>query len=247
MKKRFTLIGLIAGMLVLSACGNDTGYTKKQQTLIDSAVISADQAIIELQEVVTLPQVIEMYENEDEDLPKDISGWFAAQNELGDIVNPKVSQDVDFDGKKVVTVTTVVEGSKLGPDGKPRQAEVIFTYDQSKEEASIITNVKYTFGELMKNAGLNTLLGMGTVFTVLILIMIVIMLFEIPSKIKKKNGDAEKKASGVDKVVEQIAANEEAQEDDTELIAVISAAIAAYEGSNASGDGYVVRSIRRIR
>ena len=44
-------------------------------------------------------------------------------------------------------------------------------------------------------------------------------------------------------MVAQIAANEEAQ-DDTELIAVIAAAIAASEGASSS-DGYVVRSIRR--
>ena len=42
---------------------------------------------------------------------------------------------------------------------------------------------------------------------------------------------------------------EEDLSDDDELVAVIAAAIAAYEGSNtsASGDGFVVRSIRKRR
>ena len=47
--------------------------------------------------------------------------------------------------------------------------------------------------------------------------------------------------------VAQIVENETVQEeDDLELIAVIAAAIAASEGAS-STDGYVVRSIRRIR
>ena len=95
----------------------------------------------------------------------------------------------------------------------------------------------------MVNAALNTLLGMGTVFIVLILISFIISLFKfLPNGENKK---VEEKKTSVDKAVEQISANEE-ENDDTELIAVISAAIAAFEGSGSS-DGYVVRSIRRVR
>ena len=102
-----------------------------------------------------------------------------------------------------------------------------------------------SMSELMSIAGMNTLLGMGTVFCVLILIMFLISSFKLLSVFEKKPEKKEEKTS-VDKAVDQIVAGEEAQ-DDTELIAVISAAIAAYEGSSASGSGYVVRSIRRIR
>ena len=98
---------------------------------------------------------------------------------------------------------------------------------------------------LMKTAAMNTLLGMGTVFCVLILIMLLISAFKLLSIFEKKPEKDEVKTS-VDKAVEQIVAGEEAQ-DDTELIAVISAAIAAYEGSSGSSSGYVVRSIRRVR
>ena len=52
--------------------------------------------------------------------------------------------------------------------------------------------------------------------------------------------------TAADNAVAQIVENEAVQEDDLELIAVIAAAIAASEGA-ASADGYVVRSIRRIR
>ena len=100
-----------------------------------------------------------------------------------------------------------------------------------------------SMSELMKNAALNTLLVMGTVFSVLIIIMLVISSFTLFGKGKKKD----EKSTSVDKAVAQITAAEESDEsDDTELVAVIAAAIAAYEGSS-STDGYVVRSIRRVR
>ena len=51
------------------------------------------------------------------------------------------------------------------------------------------------------------------------------------------------KEVAADPVVAQIAAKEEFS-DDAELVAVIAAAIAAYEGTG-STDGFVVRSIRK--
>lgn len=99
--------------------------------------------------------------------------------------------------------------------------------------------------EKMANAGINTLLGMGTVFIVLIIIMLVIMSFNLFNGNGKKKEEKKATTDSVDNAVAQISANEEAS-DDTELVAVIAAAIAAFEGS-ASTDGYVVRSIRRVR
>ncbi|MBP5311185.1 MAG: OadG family protein [Lachnospiraceae bacterium] len=106
-------------------------------------------------------------------------------------------------------------------------------------------HVAGSMSDLMAKAGMNTLLGMGTVFCVLILIMLLISSFKLLSVFENRTDKKDEKTS-VDKAVDQIVAGEEAQ-DDTELIAVISAAIAAYEGSSSAGSGYVVRSIRRIR
>lgn len=107
-------------------------------------------------------------------------------------------------------------------------------------------------GSMMKTAGLNTLLGMGMVFVVLVLIIFIISLFEFIPKIQKKQ--AEKKAAkeaaknvssqAVENTIAQIIEKEENELcDDLELVAVISAAIAAYEGTGA--DGFVVRSIKK--
>lgn len=91
-------------------------------------------------------------------------------------------------------------------------------------------------GEIMKKAGLNTVMGMGTVFLVLILISIIIYLLGFIGKAQKKR-PAETVGVSV------TPAEPEDLTDDFELVAVIAAAIAASEGVPA--DQLVVRSIRR--
>ena len=102
----------------------------------------------------------------------------------------------------------------------------------------------------MTKAALNTLIGMGTVFVMLIMISLIISLFNFIPKIQaafsKKDKEEEAKNAGIDKAVTQIVAQEEPEADDTELVAVIAAAIAASEGA-VSTDGFVVRSIRKVR
>jgi sodium pump decarboxylase gamma subunit len=101
----------------------------------------------------------------------------------------------------------------------------------------------------MTKAVMNTIIGMGTVFIVLIFISFIIGLFKYISvfenKSKAKN-EASTDAQGVNNAIAQIVSNEEQEEevDDLELIAVITAAIAASE--NTSTDGLVVRSIRKV-
>ncbi len=120
-----------------------------------------------------------------------------------------------------------------------REAEVVFEFDEKLYLESVNVNAEFSTGEILKKAGLNTLLGMGTVFAVLIFISIIISLFRfIPSGNKKPAQAAPVKAETVPVVEETVE-----ETDDLELIAVISAAIAAAEGM--STDGFVVRSIRR--
>ena len=106
--------------------------------------------------------------------------------------------------------------------------------------------VNKTTGEKLENAGLNTLLGMGMAFTVLIIISLIISLFPLifGTGRKKKESDKEIAQKAMDNTITQIADKEDLSSD-AELVAVIAAAIAAYEGS-ASTDGFTVRSIRRV-
>ena len=100
-------------------------------------------------------------------------------------------------------------------------------------------------GQKLGNAGLNTLMGMGVVFLVLILISFVISAFDLINKAEEKKKAAVPAAPAP--VPAAPAAAEEPEEDladDLELVAVIAAAIAASE--NTSPDGLVVRSIRKV-
>ena len=103
-----------------------------------------------------------------------------------------------------------------------------------------------TYGEILVKALTNTALGMGTVFLSLIFIACIIAMlpkvtgaFESMGKKKKE----EVAAAPVEEVQKQEVVPEEEGIDDYELVAVITAAIAAMEGVPA--DGFVVRSIKR--
>jgi sodium pump decarboxylase gamma subunit len=85
---------------------------------------------------------------------------------------------------------------------------------------------------------------MGTVFVVLIFISCIIAL--LPKLTDLITGTGKKKAEPVKEAPKAAAPApvvEEELVDDLELVAVISAAIAAYTGT--SSDGFVVRSIKR--
>ncbi len=99
-------------------------------------------------------------------------------------------------------------------------------------------------GEIMKLAGLNTLLGMGTVFVVLIFISFVISLFKYFAPQTKAAPAA---AAPAPQPAAPAVEPEEEEEDDQELLAAIITA-ALHASMSARGEdpsGYVVRSIRR--
>ena len=101
----------------------------------------------------------------------------------------------------------------------------------------------------MGEAGLNTAMGLGIVFCALAFISLIITLegkiFGSFGKKKAAPKTPEAPAAPAPEVVEEV----EEEADDTELVAVITAAIYAYEAENGGevpADGLVVRSIRRL-
>ena len=102
-------------------------------------------------------------------------------------------------------------------------------------------------GEKMEQAGLNTLMGIGIVFLMLIFLSFLISQFKHISNLTEKK-DSKSAAPAAPAPAPAPAEEEQEEElaDDGELVAVIAAAIAAYEGST-STDGFVVRSIKRSK
>ncbi len=133
---------------------------------------------------------------------------------------------------------------KLPINYSDRNAELVFVYNaHSMDLTAVNANLIYSTGEIMQKAGLNTVMGIGVVFVILVLISILISGFKVINKVEAGMNKKEEAVTASPENLEQIRA-EEASEDEGELIAVIAAAIAASTGT--STDSFVVRSIRRI-
>lgn len=164
-----------------------------------------------------------------------VESWKAGVDECGEYLgHGDYSFEADEESLKVSTVAEYEE----------RDATILFTFDEKLQLETMTINAEFSLSEILKKAGLNTVLGMGTVFAVLIFISIIISLFgfipKIEAALKKKGKEKvqEEAPAAVADVAETVS-----ETDDLELVAVISAAIAAMEGTGT--DGFVVRSIRR--
>ena len=251
MKKWLVSMALIVCVLSFTACGSSqetasaSAFTpEEEQQWLDSGeafVKSMDQALEN--------GGIEAYA-EDEVLGPALEAYASSKEEMGQINGfEAVSVEKGEDKEVIITVNV---------DGTDHDAEVIVTVKEEKGDYSITgitTNTLYSFGELMTQAGLNTLMGMGITFAVLGLLILVISLFKLIPLIQarmeeKKRNEAEEAASrnkaSLPAPAAPAAVEEEELADDMELVAVIAAAIAAYEGQ-ATADGFVVRSIRKSR
>lgn len=97
-----------------------------------------------------------------------------------------------------------------------------------------------TLGERFVNSIGLTILGMVIVFVVLIVLSYALDLLRILGTDKKKSGPSQE----VENPAEPVNAVEESQEDDGELIAVITAAIASLSGSTI--ENFFIKSIKPV-
>lgn len=131
-----------------------------------------------------------------------------------------------------------------------RNVDFTFMWNESTGEITWVTDVESTPLETFVKACLNTVMGMGTVFVVLIFISFVISLFVLFSRDKKKKETASEIPVNNVPAAEDKDINAETYASDDELIAVISAAVAAYEADEGAdyevpADGLFVRSIKK--
>lgn len=105
--------------------------------------------------------------------------------------------------------------------------------------------------QLLERALLDTVIGMGVVFTMLVLISLIIWSFKYIGVFEKRM-ENKKSAEIITPIpvpasITQIEDEEEVEElaDDSELVAVITAAIYASMGEKAPVNGLVVKSIKK--
>ena len=105
---------------------------------------------------------------------------------------------------------------------------------------ALLTGKGITLGEALSTGGITTLVGLSIVFSVLIILMIVLMLFKV---IFYK--DPNKKAAAPAPVLAQeVPAVKDEEVDESELIAVLTAAVAA--SLNTSTYNLKIKSYRRV-
>ena len=253
---------MITCIFGLTACGSDeVEYTAYEQGKIDTAIMVAteyiipsyesfkDEATIAAFDEYTAEEVEYMLQNElgiNADgyaYRTGIESFNSAYEEIGNLVSIGEAT-AEIDDKQII-VRVEVQG-----ENDTAEAEIVLTNDMFMKMESAALNPEATMGDLMVKAALNTLIGMGTVFAVLLLISFIISCFgvipKIQAKFSKKDKKEEVKPVTVETPAAPVVTQEEDLSDDLELVAVIAAAIAASEGA-ATTDGFVVRSIRKVR
>lgn len=256
-KKLLALVCMLTCIFSLTACGEAETYTEYEQQKLEVAQEVAANNVITLftdylcqgypfdvegltmEEISYLCNQYFQVEADGYAVKTGVASFSSALDTMGEIVGI-MDTSATIDGNQIV-VNVEVAGAK-----KDATAEIVLSNDMFMKLESASLNPTASMGELMKRAGLNTLIGMGTVFAVLILISLIISAFAIIPKIQaaaKKRKDAKEAANKIEETQPEVVETVDAT-DDLELVAVIAAAIAASEGA-ASTDGFVVRSIRR--
>jgi sodium pump decarboxylase, gamma subunit len=170
-----------------------------------------------------------------------INSFITTKESVGDLVSIDKIATAYEDGNYVV---------KLYYSGTLGKAEfAIGISEETNNLVAVSFLPRYSLAEKMEKAALNTILGMGTVFIILIFISFLISLFKYISVFENKLKSKKNAKPVVNDIVEnsepQNTENHESLVDDLELIAVITAAIAEFSNTDASN--LIVRSIKRVK
>lgn len=252
MKKKLLCVFLFVVLISLSACGKANEMPADFDLSTYTQLAQAYTAT-----AASLPDTdLQISAHEDaEPFCSLSSGTLTAIEEAGSPMQMLGTSAKNVDG--VVTITVEVQHEERIVDydytfeKNPKQE-----YNPSAEPyviTEIVVAAQYSMAELMKEAGMNTIMGMGIVFLVLIFICFVISLFKyLPgSGAQKQKPEAKESpvATPANVPVAAQAVSNENLVNDKELVAVITAAIMAANGSGSaitSSDQLIVRSIKRV-
>lgn len=233
MKKKFLSILFIVSVMLFTLCGCSSsadatygGYTATELEQMSRATLESITALSDDE----IMQYIAYYSQDPSGAiyTDFMSSWLELKDQIGTF-NQYDSFKVDKTGK-TVSATLVSDYSK-----RDIKFTVVFKARNMEVTAMDLEPV-YSLSEIMQTAALNTFMGISVVFVILILISLIISCFKLINK-------AQSAPAKVQETKTEVTSAPVAEEDDTELVAVIAAAIAASTG--ASTDSFVVRSIKR--
>lgn len=191
-----------------------------------------------------------VYENPsvDKDTQNEYKAWGKLRDSLGEFESKTEVEvgELTFDNEtNQYTVT-----AKMFGQFKNGKIKFTMTFDQNGTFVtdSLRVQEEQTKSQIMSKAGMNTLMGMGTVFIVLILISLVISCLGMIGKSQAKKAaqaKANQEATPAPAAMAPVFEESIDVTDDLELVAVITAAIMASMGDEAPAEGLVVRSIKK--
>lgn len=266
LKKLLALLAL-TGILVLAGCSsriyleNEADYQTRSDQYVQM-LVNSDTADLEA-ELENLEAHYEDFEQQVElypyiggtgqkfDFTADayvsmLTSYLDNLDDLGAYVGVKEYEGATEDSDGNITYSTVYEF-------EDHDMRMSLEYNSDNVVTTVTLDPVYSTGEIAEKAALNTLIGMGSVFVVLIILCFLISCFKYIHMAEEKAGKSKK--SGEEKAAEPApvsapaapapvpAAPVPAPAEDRQLVAVITAAVAAAMGT--SSDGFVVRSIRR--
>ncbi len=236
---------IVLGMFSMTAYAEEN---EKPFEYEEEEIISTVQGILQEVDAFSIDE-LEYYTQNSLGITKTVCEDYLEYKEkdtLGDFVEFKDSSVENTENSAIVTITAVYEKKELTMTATYKAigtqivpTEVVMSTSDGDNTSKL---------EAVKSAGLNTLMGISVVVIVLILISFLISLFsfipKLQDKLSNRKNNKDTEMTAVDNAVARI---EEAEEltNDTELVAVITAAICA--ATNSSSDGFVVRSIRKRR
>ena len=248
-KKLMLLLSLVLCMAFVVGCAKTSN--DEEATLTDDAKRIIETNMTQNFETWVGFDFASIYEDKqyDKETRAQYKTWAELRDKLGDMT----SQTEPSLGKPVLNEDTEQYNLTATMYGEFTKGKIKFTM-QFDMNGTVVSRTTVQVqevepkSELMSKALLNTLMGMGTVFVILILISLVISCFGLINKQQAKKNAAQKENQPVSVAPAAMAPVETEPEDvtdDLELVAVITAAIMASMGEEAPAEGLVVRSIKK--
>ncbi|MDO4600925.1 MAG: OadG family protein [Eubacteriales bacterium] len=236
-KKISAVLAATACAASLTVAGTAVVWAEEEiDANVKEALIATAEGLTETIIPLSEEEIGAYIESGDEFTVSAMEAWEGSLEEVGeksaDQEKAGETEIVFADDQYTVTVPVLFEKA---------DANFVYLFDEQGMPLSMTVDVQYPMSVTLQRAGLNTLMGLGTVFIMLIFLSFIIYLFKFVPMIFGGKKEEKKEAPAPAPVV---VAPVQEETDDTELIAVISAAIAASEGT--STDGFVVRSIRKV-
>ena len=228
---------LFCAMALMASCV--VVYAETDEETLKSTMIMTAEGLTDAIIPLTDEDIANYMNSADSFTAGAMTSWTAAKEELGEKTEEDAGETEISYANKEYTVTVPVAFEKA-------DANFVYLFEENGTPVSLSVDVQYPMSVTLQRAGMNTLMGIGTVFLMLVFLSFVISLFKfIPGLVEGKKKAAPAQNTPAPAPVAAAPVIEEEVTDDGELIAVIAAAIAASEGT--STDGFVVRSIRKVK